>query len=275
MRWAGHVARMGESRNAYRVLVGRPEGKRPLGRPRRRWEGNIKMDLREVRYDDREWINLAQDRDQCEGGNEPPVSFKASKFSLSSDDSRVRVWRPRGARLNPTFAVARHTAPTAGVLVWGAITYDSRSTLVVIRGTITAQRYVQDILRPHVLPLMARFPRGLFQQDNARPHTARGEIIIMFIKMEEPKDFVTWLQVAKCFKIWDLDARGFHKSMWRMHMKGSEMLVIGVPNSEYAPRRAKTDQLAAGLTATCRSRGGRSSNQNGDIVWLARYSWFA
>ncbi|KAJ4435688.1 hypothetical protein ANN_18304 [Periplaneta americana] len=64
LRWAGHVAIMGESRNAYRVLVGRPEGKRPLGRPRRRWEDNIKMDLREVGYDDREWINLAQDRDQ-------------------------------------------------------------------------------------------------------------------------------------------------------------------------------------------------------------------
>ncbi|KAJ4443398.1 hypothetical protein ANN_05066 [Periplaneta americana] len=64
LRWAGHVARMGESRNAYRVLVGRPEGKRPLGRPRRRWENNIKMDLREMGYDDREWINFAQDRDQ-------------------------------------------------------------------------------------------------------------------------------------------------------------------------------------------------------------------
>ncbi|KAJ4431277.1 hypothetical protein ANN_19874 [Periplaneta americana] len=64
LRWAGHVVRMGESRNAYRVLVGRPEGKRPLGRPRRRWEDNIKMDLREVGYDDRDWINLAQDRDQ-------------------------------------------------------------------------------------------------------------------------------------------------------------------------------------------------------------------
>ncbi|KAJ4444123.1 hypothetical protein ANN_05912 [Periplaneta americana] len=63
LRWAGHVARMGESRNAYRVLVGRPKGKRPLGRPRRRWE-DIKMDLREVGYDDRDWINLAQDRDQ-------------------------------------------------------------------------------------------------------------------------------------------------------------------------------------------------------------------
>ncbi|KAJ4434303.1 hypothetical protein ANN_22857 [Periplaneta americana] len=64
LRWAGHVARMGESKNAYRVLVGTPEGKIPLGRPRRRWEDNIKMDLREVGYDDREWINLAQDRDQ-------------------------------------------------------------------------------------------------------------------------------------------------------------------------------------------------------------------
>ncbi|KAJ4435738.1 hypothetical protein ANN_18355 [Periplaneta americana] len=64
LRWAGHVARMGESRNAYRMLVGRPDGKRPLGRPRRRWEDNIKMDLRVVGYDDREWINLAQDRDQ-------------------------------------------------------------------------------------------------------------------------------------------------------------------------------------------------------------------
>jgi hypothetical protein len=50
MRWAGHVARMGEGRGAYRILVGRPEGRRPLGRPRRRWEDNIKMDLQEVRW---------------------------------------------------------------------------------------------------------------------------------------------------------------------------------------------------------------------------------
>ncbi|KAJ4449247.1 hypothetical protein ANN_00644 [Periplaneta americana] len=64
LRWAEHVARMGESRNSYRVLVGRPEGKRLLGRPRRRWEDNMEMDLREVGYDDRDWINLAQDRDR-------------------------------------------------------------------------------------------------------------------------------------------------------------------------------------------------------------------
>jgi hypothetical protein len=51
MRGTGHVARMGEKRNAYRILVGKPEGKRPLGRPRRRWVGNIKMDLREIGLD--------------------------------------------------------------------------------------------------------------------------------------------------------------------------------------------------------------------------------
>ncbi|KAJ4441640.1 hypothetical protein ANN_11498 [Periplaneta americana] len=64
LKWAGHVSHMDESRNAYRVFVGRPEGKRRLGRPRRRWEDNIKMDLREVGYDVGEWINLARDRDR-------------------------------------------------------------------------------------------------------------------------------------------------------------------------------------------------------------------
>jgi hypothetical protein len=62
MKWAGHVARMGEGRIIYRVLVGRPEGKRPMGRSKRRWEGNIKMDLREIGIDGANWIRLAQDR---------------------------------------------------------------------------------------------------------------------------------------------------------------------------------------------------------------------
>jgi hypothetical protein len=59
MRWAGHVARIGEGRGVYRVLVGRPEGKRPLGRPKRRWEDNIKVDLRETGIDGATWIRLA------------------------------------------------------------------------------------------------------------------------------------------------------------------------------------------------------------------------
>jgi hypothetical protein len=62
MRWAGHAARIGEGRGVYSVLVGRPEGKRPLGRPRRRWEDNIKMDLREIGIDGANSIRLAQDR---------------------------------------------------------------------------------------------------------------------------------------------------------------------------------------------------------------------
>jgi hypothetical protein len=62
--WAGHVARVGEGSGVNRVLSGRPEGKRPLGRPRRRWEDNIKMDLREIGIDGANWIQLSQDRVQ-------------------------------------------------------------------------------------------------------------------------------------------------------------------------------------------------------------------
>jgi hypothetical protein len=64
MRWAGHVARMGEGRSVYRVLVGKPKGKRPVERPRRRWEDRLKMDLREIGWGCVEWIHLAQDRDR-------------------------------------------------------------------------------------------------------------------------------------------------------------------------------------------------------------------
>jgi len=64
MKWAGHVAPVGERRVVYRVLVGKPEGKRPLGIPRCRWENNIKKDLQEVGFGGLDWIELAQDRDR-------------------------------------------------------------------------------------------------------------------------------------------------------------------------------------------------------------------
>jgi hypothetical protein len=64
MRWADHVARMGETVNAYRLLVGKPEGKRPIGRPRGRWVDNIRIDFREVRWGDVDWIGLAKDRNR-------------------------------------------------------------------------------------------------------------------------------------------------------------------------------------------------------------------
>ncbi|GFW93250.1 transposable element Tcb2 transposase [Trichonephila clavipes] len=69
-----------------------------------------------------------------------------SRFNLSSEDNRVHVWRPRGERLNPAFALQRHTAPTAGMMLWDAIAYNTRSPLVVIRGTVTAQWCIPDIL---------------------------------------------------------------------------------------------------------------------------------
>jgi hypothetical protein len=64
MRWAGHVALMGEEKGVHRVLVGKPEGKRPLGRPRRRWEDNINIDLHKVGGGRGDWIELAQDRNE-------------------------------------------------------------------------------------------------------------------------------------------------------------------------------------------------------------------
>jgi hypothetical protein len=64
MRWVGHVARIGEGRKLYKVLVGKPEGRRPLGRPRRRWEDRVRMELREIGLGGVDWIRLAQDRDR-------------------------------------------------------------------------------------------------------------------------------------------------------------------------------------------------------------------
>jgi hypothetical protein len=72
-RWAGHVARMGEERKGYRVLVGKPERKRPLRRPRHRWEDGIRMDLREIGWGDVVWILLAQ-AGSCKYGDEPAGS---------------------------------------------------------------------------------------------------------------------------------------------------------------------------------------------------------
>ncbi|GFY32368.1 transposable element Tcb2 transposase [Trichonephila clavipes] len=86
------------------------------------------------------------------------------RFNLSSDDNQVRAWRALGKHLNPASAIQRHTAPTSAVIVWGAITYDAQSLLILIHDTITAQWYVHDIIQPHLLPLMAGLPGAIFQQ---------------------------------------------------------------------------------------------------------------
>ncbi|GFU71795.1 HTH_Tnp_Tc3_2 domain-containing protein [Trichonephila clavipes] len=96
-----------------------------------------------------------------------------SRFSLSADDHRTRVWRRTGQRSDPAFIVERHTAISQGVTVWGAISWDTRSSLGVLQGTLTARRYVDDILTPIVLPMLSSRPGAIYQQDNVRPHTAR------------------------------------------------------------------------------------------------------
>ncbi|GFX41660.1 transposable element Tcb1 transposase [Trichonephila clavipes] len=101
-------------------------------------------------------------------GNQVVFSTE-SRFNFSSDDNRVRVWRPRGEHLNPACSLQRHTAPTTGVMVWGVIAYSTRLPLLFTRDTMTGQRYVHEILQPHVLPLMQRLPGAIFQkrQDSA------------------------------------------------------------------------------------------------------------
>lgn len=81
---------------------------------------------------------------------------------LGTDDHRIRVGKSSGQRHNPNLAVKRHTSPSAGILVWGAIAYDSRPVLLVISDTLTAQRSVDEILRPHVLPFVAGIPGTIF-----------------------------------------------------------------------------------------------------------------
>ncbi|GFT98295.1 transposable element Tcb1 transposase [Trichonephila clavipes] len=85
-----------------------------------------------------------------------------SRFVLGTDYNRVRVWRHPGERYNPPHTVLRHTARTAGVIVWGTIACDCRSTLIMMRETLTSQRYVDDILRPHVGPFLNGLPGGNF-----------------------------------------------------------------------------------------------------------------
>ena len=70
--WAGHVARMNEGRNAFKMLSGKPTGKRPLGRSRRTWEDNIRMDIKEIDINTRKWVDSAHDKYYCECNIEPP-----------------------------------------------------------------------------------------------------------------------------------------------------------------------------------------------------------
>ncbi|GFW90700.1 transposable element Tcb2 transposase [Trichonephila clavipes] len=119
-------------------------------------------------------LQWCQARSMCNVTDWPKIVFSdESRFVLGADDNRVRVWRRPGERYNSPHTVLCHTARTAGVMVWGAIAYDSWSTLIVINGTLTGQRYVDYILRPHLGPFLNGIPGAIFEQDNAHPYTAR------------------------------------------------------------------------------------------------------
>ncbi|CAH2018799.1 unnamed protein product, partial [Acanthoscelides obtectus] len=99
-----------------------------------------------------------------------------SRFCLGMHDGRARVRRRRGERRNPQFFVERDVHHTVAVMVWGAIAYGSRSPLIFIRGNMNAQRYIHEVLEPHLLPYLDTLADPTFQQDNARPHVARVTI---------------------------------------------------------------------------------------------------
>lgn len=96
-----------------------------------------------------------------------------SRFCLWRNDGRRRVWRRPGERYEPAHFAERHTGPTPGIMVWGGIMFDRRTPLVHIDGSLTADRYVTQVVEPVVLPLLQGAPNTVFQQDNARPHVAR------------------------------------------------------------------------------------------------------
>ncbi|CAH1981761.1 unnamed protein product [Acanthoscelides obtectus] len=111
---------------------------------------------------DREWNSI--------------VFSDESRFCLGMHDGRARVRRRRGERRNPQFFVERHVHHIVGVMVWGAIAYGSRSPLIFIRDNMNAQRYIHEVLEPHLLPYLDTLADPTFQQDNVRPHVARVTI---------------------------------------------------------------------------------------------------
>ncbi|UYV80607.1 hypothetical protein LAZ67_19000941 [Cordylochernes scorpioides] len=132
-----------------------------------------------------------------------------SRFCLSSDSRRVRVWRRRGEMSNPAAIVERFTVRQREIMVWGAIAYDSRSPLLRIQGTMTAQRYVDDVLRPVTLPYLQGVPNAFYQQDNARPHIARiSQQALQVVQMLPWPPYSPDLSPIE--HVWDIIGRRLH-----------------------------------------------------------------
>ncbi|UYV66734.1 hypothetical protein LAZ67_4002715 [Cordylochernes scorpioides] len=158
-----------------------------------------------------------------------------SRFCLSSDSRRVRVWRRRGERSNPAAIVELPTVRQRGIMVWGAIAYDSRSPLLRLQGTMTAQRYVDDVLRPVTLPYLQGVPNALYQQDNARPHTARiSQQALQDVQMLPWPPYSPELSPIE--HVWDIIGRRLHAlphprsedELWQMnYVKAMDRNAIG------------------------------------------------
>ncbi|GFT86989.1 transposable element Tcb2 transposase [Trichonephila clavipes] len=114
-----------------------------------------------------EWCHVRGNRTEAEW-NKVVFSDK-SRFNFSSDDNRVRVWKPV---VNASILTLLYS-DTASIMLWGAVAYNTRSLQGLMRSTMTSQRYVYDILQPHVLSFMRRILGAIFQQHNAWPHKTR------------------------------------------------------------------------------------------------------
>ncbi|CAH1994188.1 unnamed protein product [Acanthoscelides obtectus] len=119
------------------------------------------------------WLDWCRQRSLWDQEWNSIVFSDESRFCLGMHDGRARVRRRRGERRNPQFFVERHVHHTVGVMVWGATAYGSRSPLIFIRGNMNAQRYIHEVLEPHLLPYLDTLADPTFQQGNARPHVAR------------------------------------------------------------------------------------------------------
>lgn len=176
-----------------------------------------------------------------------------SRFELSPDDQRRRVWRRPGQRWDTHLTVVRHTARQPGVMVWGAISFDSRTPLVVIRDTLTARRYVDEILRPVVLPFLSRTPGLTFQQDNARPHTARLSTDCLRASPTLP-----WParspDLSPIEHVWALMSRRLRPSLDRADLtRQLESVWQAIPQEDI---RQLYESMPSRITACIRARGG-------------------
>ncbi|KAJ4447690.1 hypothetical protein ANN_09698 [Periplaneta americana] len=185
---------MGESRNAYRALVGRPEGKRPLGTLRCSWEDNIKMDLRDLGYDDRDWINLAQDRDRWRAYVMTPFVKGTSSKTYGCTSNMVPTGWGHSPYSEEFYAGPEHVISRFGVINWPARSLDLSAPDYFLWGYLKGKVYQEQ---PHILQHSkeknlnrnSTNPKGQAAECDGQRHTPRRDLyqistIIVLTTME-------------------------------------------------------------------------------------------